>query len=277
MYGTNNMKNLNESEKSNGVVVFAFNTDSIDYVRIADQTSKLIEKNLGLPVTLITDKNSEPKFKYHNIIRINNDHNDNVRTIDNVQYLWRNKGRYLAYELSPYDKTLLLDTDYLVLDSSLKDIFTLEFDYKIMQESTMASGNFPRSMGSLSHDWLWATVVFFTKSQKAELLFTLVKRIQENYGYYRSLFHISSNFRNDFAFAMADIILNGYATDCKNYLPYKMFTVTEKLKNLEIKNNSIVIRQDTKADVSPIQNLHIIDKEFLLTENFQQFVEHVTA
>ena len=277
MYGINNMKNSSEPEKSKGVVVFAFNTDAIDYVKIADQTSKLIEKNLGLPVTLITDKNSEPKFNYDRVLKITNDQNDNVRTIDNVQCQWRNKGRYLAYELSPYTKTVLLDTDYLVLDSSLNDIFALDFDYKIMQESIMSAGHFPRSMGNLSHDWLWATVVFFTKSTKARLLFELVKRIQENYGYYRSLFHISSNFRNDFAFAMADIILNGYTTDYKNYLPYKMFTVTEKLKNLEIKNNSIVIRQEAKADVSPIQNLHIIDKEFLLSDNFQKFVEHVTA
>src|SRR6056300_1158386 len=124
MYGINNMKNSSEPEKSNGVVVFAFNTDTIDYVKIADQTSKLIEKNLGLPITLITDKNSEPKFNDNHVLTVVNDKNDNVRTIDSVQYQWRNKGRYLAYELSPYTKTVLLDTDYLVLDSSLNDVFT---------------------------------------------------------------------------------------------------------------------------------------------------------
>jgi hypothetical protein len=46
------MQNLEKFEKSRGVVVFAFNT-SIDYVAIADQTSKLIKHNLQLPIQLL--------------------------------------------------------------------------------------------------------------------------------------------------------------------------------------------------------------------------------
>ena len=55
MNGISNMKNLKESAKSKGVVIFAFNSAHVDYVGIADQTSKLIEKNLNLPITLVTD------------------------------------------------------------------------------------------------------------------------------------------------------------------------------------------------------------------------------
>ena len=63
------MQNSNKSEKSKGAVVFAFNTD-VDYVAIADQTSRLIAKNLQLPITLITDHDSEPVFAYDKIVRV---------------------------------------------------------------------------------------------------------------------------------------------------------------------------------------------------------------
>ena len=55
------MKNSSALEKSKGVVIFATNTESIDYVKIANRTSRLIEHYLGLPVTIL-DANSTTKI-----------------------------------------------------------------------------------------------------------------------------------------------------------------------------------------------------------------------
>ena len=115
------MLNLKKSAKSKGVVVFAFNTD-VDYVGIADNTSRLIAYNLHLPVTLITDQTANPKFAYDKIIYIENTGN-NFRMANDQEVIWRNFGRYLAYDLSPYEETILVDTDYLVLDQSLLTLF----------------------------------------------------------------------------------------------------------------------------------------------------------
>ena len=62
------MKNSSASEKSKGVVLFAFNADT-DYVAIADEASKLIKHHLNLPITLITDPDAIPKFNYDNLIK----------------------------------------------------------------------------------------------------------------------------------------------------------------------------------------------------------------
>ena len=62
------MSKSNELEKSKGVVLFAFNSEKVNYVKIADLTSKLINQNLKLPITLITDEESVPKFDYDRII-----------------------------------------------------------------------------------------------------------------------------------------------------------------------------------------------------------------
>ena len=63
------MQNSKKSEKSKGVILFAFNT-SVDYVAIADQSSQLIQHNLKLTVTLVTDIDADPKFAYDQVIRV---------------------------------------------------------------------------------------------------------------------------------------------------------------------------------------------------------------
>ena len=128
------MKNSSASEKSKGVVVFAFNTSHVDYVALADETSKLTSHNLKLPITLVTDHDSSPKFAYDKIVRVNSQ-SGNTRTDNGINKEWRNFGRYLAYELSPYDTTILLDSDYLVLDQSLLTLLRQDFGYMRLHSS----------------------------------------------------------------------------------------------------------------------------------------------
>ena len=49
------MKKSNEQGKSKGVILFAFNSGSTDYVKIAERTASLMRRNLRLPITLVTD------------------------------------------------------------------------------------------------------------------------------------------------------------------------------------------------------------------------------
>jgi len=271
------MQNLDELEKSRGVVVFAFRSETVDYVKIADQTSRLIRKNLNLPITLITDPNTAVNFNYDKIIEIKNTGSNFRTTQDNQLVEWRNFGRYLAYQLSPYDETLLLDTDYAVLDSSLNKVWDCDFDYKIVQESTLPEAIFQRRMGYLSHNWLWATVVFFRKTKKAKALFDLIGRVQRNYKYYKTLFNLNGNYRNDFAFAIADIVVNGYTVDLTNYLPDTMLSIQKTIQSIEVKESKLISRHDNTAVVTPWQNIHIMDKNFLTTKQFERFVDSATA
>lgn len=266
------MTNSNESEKSKGVVVFAFNSATVDYVALADQTSRLTEKALNLPITLITDMDASPVFSYDRVIRIESQ-SGNFRVDNGVEKEWRNFGRYLAYELSPYDETLLIDGDYLVLDSSLLKLFNQSFDYRLMHNSQTLTGPSYKLMGSIAAlPFVWATVVLFRKSEKAKQYFDLIGRIQRNYGYYRALFNGHGSYRNDYAFAMADIILNGYSIDEYKSIPWNMITIEDKITKLESNGKFIVVRQDNKADVIAKQNLHVMDKDYLLSDDFKRFV-----
>lgn len=271
------MKNSKQNVESRGVVLFAFNTDTVDYVTIADNCAKLIAKNLKLPVTLVTDSGASPKFSYDQVIAVDY-HGVNQRTdvVTRKQVQWKNFGRHTVYEHSPYDHTLMLDTDYLVLDESLLKLFDQDYDYKIMGQSDDFDKSMTSRMGNVSLPYLWATVVLFRKSSRSECFFSLVGKIQRNWGYYRSLFNVDgSQYRNDFAFAMADIILNGYSLNRPNTIPWNMLTVAGEVTKLELKDNNIIVRTPTKAYIVPKHNIHIMHKQYLMSEHYQKFVEEM--
>jgi hypothetical protein len=279
------MQNLKKSDESRGVVVFAFNTTAVDYVGIADQSSRLIEKKLNLPITLVTDSNGSPEFNYDNIIRIDPDlGNNNYRGAINDQTIaWRNFGRYLAYDLSPYNETILLDTDYLVLDNSLLKLFEIDFDYQLMHYNESTSGYDANVMGNTSLPFVWATVILFRKTERSRMLFNLVGRIQRNYSYYRGLYNITkTNFRNDYAFTIANNILNGYSLNKNQSIPWSMLSIYHEIDAILPIGSLLKLNHTITPDgkfplttILPYQNIHILDKNYLLTSNFKKFVDFI--
>ena len=253
------MTNLNASVKSRGVVLFAFNTDTVDYELIAERASRLITHTLNLPVTVITEMSSLQT---------------NIRQGYAHGTQWFNGDRYRAYELSPYDETLLLDSDYLVLDDALLKILESTADYNIVSNNQNFHQTMTGNMGEMSLNYVWATAIAFKKTLRSKMLFDLVGRVQNNYGYYCKLYNIRrSNFRNDYAFAIADNIINGYTASPG--IPWTMLTVDKTVKALEIKNNKIVVREDDVAHVISQQSLHVMDKLYLQSDNYKEFIDTV--
>lgn len=270
------MQNLNDSEKSRGVVIFAFNTGTTDYVKIADRTSRLISQHLQLPITLITDVDSTPVVAYDQVVRIDSSGSTFRNTTDYQIQQWRNFDRYLAYELSPYYETILIDTDYLVLDNSLVKLFATEFDYKLMHHSENMYELMPEEMGTIGLPFVWATVVLFRKTERARLFFNLIGRIQRNYNYYSLLYNIrEGNYRNDYAFAIANNILNGYSLNEDQGIPWRMLTIEKPIERVTTTESQIRIYHKELVVVVPRQNIHVMDKQYLLSDNFEQAVEAI--
>ena len=257
---------------SKGVLLFAFNTSQVDYVRIADQAARLIHRTLNLPVTLVTDQPADAKNIDQMVIVENNVQNVRKGYANLTQ--WRNGNRYQAYTLSPYDETILLDSDYLMLDQSLLKLFDACTDYQIMHTNRYLTRPSQTKIDITCIDQVWATAVIFKRTIKTQLLFSLVGRIQRNYDYYRKLYNIrATNFRNDFAFALANNIVNGYTPT--NMIPWTMITAENPISSIERKNNALIIREAERAHVVPYQNLHIIDKDYLTSPQFELFVDSV--
>lgn len=274
MLGIPNMKNSNVSVKSKGVILFAFNTDTVNYVKIADRAARLVHHTLGLPVTLVTDHNAVTEHIDQTIIVENALSNFRIGYAGGSQ--WRNGNRYQAYELSPYDETILIDTDYLMLDRTLLTMLDTTVDYRLIYDNQTPDRYMTNHMGPTSLDYVWATAITFKRTEKTKLLFSLVGRIQRNYEYYCKLYNIQHrNFRNDYAFAIANNILNGYTLDKTQAMPLTMLTIENTVTGIELDSNKLIVRQAQSAHVIPKQNVHIIDKDYLLSDNYNKFLEQV--
>lgn len=258
----------NKYEKSRGIVAFAANTEAVDYVSIANMTVALAGRVLNLPYTIVT----EDQLNDHAYTNYRYDRDSKEFT------QWRNIGRNLAYELSPYNETLVIDIDYLVQDQALLQIFDLPWDYMLMRSARSLNDEYiPCNMGSRSLPFVWATVFAFRKTPRAKLFFDLVQRIQNNYHYYRDLFNIESRqYRNDYAFAIADVILNGYRLQ-NNSIPGPMLNITQAIESIAVQQNQIIIKDAVRAYVIPRMNMHIMSKQYLQSDNFKKFIDYDPA
>lgn len=263
------MQNSKALEKSRGILAFAIDTVDTSYSTIADRTIKLASQTLELPYTIITQDHMAT-MNWHN-------YRHDVDLGRPVE--WKNFGRNLAYELSPYDETLVIDADFVILDSNLLRIFDTDcWDYLLQRQARSLNDEpVPTVMGAYSLPYVWATVFAFRKTSRAQLFFDLVQRIEANYHYYRELFNIESySYRNDYAFAMADIILNGFSVS-NNSIPGPMLNVLQPIESMEVKDNRVVIKDQNLAYVIPRMNIHVMSKAYLQSNNFKQFIDHVTA
>lgn len=260
--------NSNRSEKSRGIVAFAINTATTDYVSIANQTIKLASHVLDLPYTVITEDHMAD-MNWHN-------YRHDVDLGHEVE--WKNFGRNLCYELSPYEETLVIDVDYVVQDAGLLKIFDLPWDYLLQRSArSLNDEHVPIVMGAHSLPYVWATVFAFRKTARAKAFFNLVQRIEANYHYYRELFNAESRiYRNDYAFAMADVILNGFKVSDIS-MPGPMLNILQPIESITSKGDQIIIKDKQTAYVVPRMNMHVMGKAYLQSENFSKFINNVTT
>ena len=259
------MQNLKKLEKSRGILAFAYNTETTDYESIAHRTLAVASKILKLPYTLITERDIPC-----------NSNNTRYDVDTNTFVQWRNQGRHLAYELSPYDETLVIDVDYLILDDKLLNIFEQPlWDYLLQRDSHALTTTWTKNMGANSLPYVWATVFAFRKTRRAELFFKLVGKVQRNYGYYHSLFNMQErNYRNDYSFAVADTVINGSVIGTES-IAGSMLAINQPINTISIQNNNIIVKDITTAYVLPRTNLHIMSKAYLQSEDFIRLVEQV--
>jgi hypothetical protein len=268
------MKKYDVPAKSRGVIIFAFNTEKTSYVTIAERCARIVKHTTGLPVTLVTEHRTTAAG-FDNIVYVDN-------TLKNYKVgesgSWRNGDRWRAYELSPYDETLLIDSDFLLLDQNLLNLFAQDFDYRIMSYNNKPAQPWALKMGMFSHQYLWATVILFRKTERARLLFELVGRIQRNYLYYVKLYHIrEGNFRNDYAFTIANNLLSGYDLNFGQGVTTPMLTFADVTTSITVTNGMLVVKEREKGYVIPYQNIHVMDKGYLLSDNFAEFVDLICA
>jgi hypothetical protein len=231
-----------------GALIFAQNNGEIDYVKIAIFAAKRVKEYLGIPVSLVTDSKTwlyqsdvNPTDIFDQIIDIS-DNTDFIKsqnrsfhdgTVTRKILKWKNFSRSDCYDLSPYDETLVLDSDYIVCSDNLKNIWDNAYDFAIYKEAyDLSRWRTPYTyINQYSVPFYWATVFYFKKTNETAAFFELVKHIKSNWNYYRTLYNIDSiTYRNDFSFSIAINILAGgdISTNFVGSLPSKLYYTVDK-------------------------------------------------
>lgn len=246
-----------------GVLLFSFNNDHTDYTALTKRCIKHIKEHLKLPITVVGDT----EFDVEKNIIID-PVSGNRRIYKDTSVDWFNLERSSAYDYSPYDITILMDTDYFVLSdrllylaSTCNDILLHDSVYDITGQDNL----FQRSDCVIP--MVWATVIIFKKNDLVRSIFDMVKHVQQHYQHYRNMYRLKPrSYRNDYAFAIA--LHQVFGQHRQRYcLPTPMFMMGKNSSVIDLTSNSLIYRINSERyahryAVLPDHDVHIFDKEF---------------
>jgi len=269
--------------KTKGVFLIAKNNSQIDYVKQAVFLAKRIKKYLNLPTTVATDcvdylKGSFDSSIFDTVIELDWTDGTNSRlfhdgAMSQRTASFKNSNRASVYELSPYDETIIMDTDYVVSNNMLSNVFDLDVDFALYKNSNdiakVRNENEFKYITDSSVDFYWATVVFFRKTPTNKIFFDLVQHIEQEWTHYKRTYQINSSlFRNDFAFSIAIHIMNGFESGSfASQLPGSMLYTTDKDILWKLQDDEmmfLVEKKDYLGEYTAIktkgQNIHVMNK-----------------
>jgi hypothetical protein len=276
---------------NNGVLIYAHNSREVDYLDLAIISGHLAKKNLQIPVSLVTDgdtfewakksnKISEIKNMFEHIIFSDDyDLNKHRRLYDGSEYsnvLFLNGDRYNAWNLTPYDRTLLIDSDFLIFSKELNNFWEVDSSI-LISESALDFHNESRFeyndryISEVGIRMRWATTIMFTKNQESKLIFDLVKFIRDNYLYFAELYRFNNRtYRNDIAFSIALHILNGNLEIDKNYFLPPVSSCIDKDVLIDIDKDKLFFLISSKiGDEYTLcsktgQDIHVMNKQSIV-------------
>jgi hypothetical protein len=261
-----------------GIVLFAYN-NGLDYIKLAEDVAKRANKFLNLPVTLVTDSEISNTTLFDNVLNIRDTsvHTKTFRDgfIDE-KLPWKNFSRLEVFNLTPYDETIVLDVDYVIQSSFLKNCFLMNKDFLLYKDSYNLSGYQSREfefLNCFSIPFYWATVLFFKKTTLNELFFNHIRNIRDNWNYYKDLYQVvEKKFRNDYAFSIAIHTFNGfYSRNYNGIIPGKIRYITDQDSICELyDDSSVFLISDTEQAgnytkvTTTNTDVHVMNKYSLL-------------
>ncbi len=280
-----------------GVLLIAYNNGKIDYEKLAIVAARCVKLHMRYNhVTLLTDLPTYEALKlelspeqagetFDHIIIDNVKHEHNTRTHRDSPWTefttqFNNKNKHSIFQKTPYERTLMIDVDYLVGNDTLDAIFESDSDVAMYKNAISVRNYKPRIWEQKLHpdgiDMWWSTAVYWrSDSDVARLFFDLWEHVKENYTYYKWLYKFPGVlYRTDYSVSIATHILNGHGIgNVIHELPGKTMRFSEQIDDIvkfnEI-NDIMLLCPDPielwKNIVSRIknENVHVMNKMAIL-------------
>jgi len=240
-----------------GALIFARNNEQIDYEAMARWSAQNIERHLGIPTHIITDDHRTDSGSRH--------------FADSGTVTWHNTNRMDAFRLTPWDRTLVLDADYVVASNQLQSVLDCDEDFLAHRWAYDVTGcnNFEglNYFGDVRMPMWWATVMVFNRSKQAELIFDTMVMIRDNWLHYKNLYkNNSKTYRNDHALTIAMLTVNGHTLN-HAAIPWSLASLTpeHKLTQLDQDNYRVdfVNSQGKSRWIELRQDFHAMGKQQL--------------
>lgn len=240
---------------SRGVLLYA-STDF--YMEMAMCVAKQVHQHLQVSVTLVTDSDySETHSNYF-------DHVIEVPEVGRPE-------RLLAHDLSPYDETLLLDVDLMILNDSFKHVWGTQEELLVNHKIRYLDGTTADAADRyISHNTTrlyWMTAMYFRKTPYVKRVFDMMCEVRKHWEYYRFLYGFQGReYRNDFALSVALHTLAGMA-DHTASLPVDYLTFAKQNDRLlDASPDRMIWLHTNSASIINTGNLnvHCLNKTELL-------------
>ncbi len=281
-----------------GILMYAHNSRKVDYALMSLISGGLAKKHLQVPVSIITDESTVKWMKeskiyeqaeniFEHIIVTERPDTSNQRRLrdglsdDMVPFI--NADRYSAWELTPYDRTLLIDTDFLIFSDHLNEYWDVDQDVMISESindifDQKRLGYHDRYVSDTGIKLYWATTVMFTKNQNSKFFFDTVEYVKKNYKFYSDLFRFDNRqYRNDISFSVAKHIIDGFETPDLKMLP-PILTALDRDVLAEVSDNKLTFLVNYNLDnnfcaarISGI-DIHVMNKQSIY-RNKDQLLE----
>ena len=273
-----------------GILIYAHNNRTVDYALMAMIAGGLAKKNLQVPVSLVTDSStiewmkessifSQAESVFEHIITVDRPSTDNQRRLYDGQtgqmIPFINTNRSTAWDITPYDRTLLIDSDFFIFSNSLGEYWNVDTDVMLGNAindiyNDTRTGYLDRHISDTGVKMYWATTVMFSKNKNSKLFFNTVNYVKENYTQFADVFRFDPRqFRNDIAFSLAKHILDGYQQDDALSLPPVLSALDKDILH-SVNDNSLIFLIDYKltnsycaAAVSSV-DVHIMNKQSVI-------------
>ena len=246
-----------------GALIFAFNNEATDYIAMARWAAQNIRRHLDIPVAVVTDDPMAQGFDQ--VIYLDPEGNNSRHFSDyDATVTWHNESRVDAYDLSPWDETLLLDADYIVASDCLRTLFDLDQDFLAHRWANDITGlnDFDglNYFGRARMPMWWATVVSFRKTNHARHIFEIMEMVKKNWQHYRDLYGIPrATYRNDHALSIAINTVNGHTLDHPS-IPWPLSSLTPEHRLVQTSKD--IYRIDYNDSENRTKYISVSQKDF---------------
>lgn len=255
------MQRSTKKLSNKGILIFNF-ASHIDYSKIAERCVSQCKKYLqDIPIMSVGQPIKGADLHYdieHPQI--------NKKVFNGVSKIWHNLARHHAYDISPWQTTVVLDSDYMVMTQQIKKLFDSKQQILMHREWYDVSNNATSviQVGNSDIDMLWATVLKFERNPDVGHFFNLWNNVIKNYSYYAKLFGFSSHVvRNDFAVSIALKQLLNFGSIDHCVIPWDIHTTRDNVQVVSMDQDSIYLN-DNKSSFAINFDCHVLNKESLI-------------